>query len=169
MSARVIGTVVRFFDQPDRLYGFIAPKGGGKEVHFHLDGGEDKPVTYAPQPGDEVSYLLELGRKGPAANSWRVTKKAAVLPKRVILTFANLQGLGRDQFRPGDMIVATSDAGGGSNYVAWYSVIYRPATGQVFKIYCSDGEDRGYQPDGIPDGKLPEHIKIIGLQRRSNW
>ena len=57
---------VKFFNE-SKGFGFITPEGGGKDVFVHANGLIDQI-----QDGDEVSYDVEEGRKGPHAVNVRV-------------------------------------------------------------------------------------------------
>ena len=57
---------VKFFNE-SKGFGFISPEGGEKDVFVHANGLIDQI-----QDGDEVSYDVEEGRKGPHAVNVRV-------------------------------------------------------------------------------------------------
>ena len=57
---------VKFFNE-SKGFGFITPEGGEKDVFVHTNGLIDQI-----QDGDEVSYDVEEGRKGPHAVNVRV-------------------------------------------------------------------------------------------------
>ena len=52
---------VKFFNE-SKVFGFITPATGGKEVFVHVTGLIDKI-----RENDEVSYDVEEGKKGPSA------------------------------------------------------------------------------------------------------
>ena len=57
---------VKFFNE-SKGFGFITPQDGEKDVFVHANGLIDQI-----QDGDEVSYDVEEGRKGPHAVNVRV-------------------------------------------------------------------------------------------------
>ncbi|TSJ37349.1 cold-shock protein [Mucilaginibacter corticis] len=52
---------VKFFNET-KGFGFITPDQGGKEVFVHVTGLKDEI-----REGDEVTYEVEDGKKGPSA------------------------------------------------------------------------------------------------------
>jgi CspA family cold shock protein len=52
---------VKFFNE-SKGFGFITPSTGGKEVFVHASG-----LTAPIREGDEVTYDVEEGKKGPGA------------------------------------------------------------------------------------------------------
>lgn len=52
---------VKFFND-EKGYGFITPEDGGKDVFVHKTG-----TTSRINEGDQVSYEIEDGQKGPSA------------------------------------------------------------------------------------------------------
>ena len=52
---------VKFFNET-KGFGFITPDQGGKEVFVHVTGLQDEI-----REGDEVTYEVEDGKKGPSA------------------------------------------------------------------------------------------------------
>lgn len=72
----------------------------------------------------------------------------------------SIQEIGRDALQKGDVCVREIDISRSGNPWTWWSVIFRPTTGEIFKIYCWDGSAGGYSPD-LPAGDLPEDITIL--------
>ena len=52
---------VKFFND-EKVYGFITPEDGSKDVFVHKTG-----TTTRINEGDQVSYEVEDGQKGPSA------------------------------------------------------------------------------------------------------
>ena len=52
---------VKFFNE-SKGFGFITPSNGGKDVFVHVSG-----LTDQIREGDEVTYDVEEGKKGPGA------------------------------------------------------------------------------------------------------
>lgn len=77
---RTEGTLIKWDDA--RGFGFIKPYDGGEDVFVHITA---FPVgTGRPSLGEEVSYELETGDKGPRANhvmSMRTVRTVAQLPE----------------------------------------------------------------------------------------
>jgi len=57
---------VKFFNE-SKGFGFITPSTGGKEVFVHVSG-----LTDPIREGDEVTYDVEEGKKGPGAVNVKV-------------------------------------------------------------------------------------------------
>ena len=64
MSATITGTVKWFND--DKGFGFITPKDGSKDVFVHFSAIQSDSFKSLKE-GQEVSFSIENGAKGPAA------------------------------------------------------------------------------------------------------
>ncbi|HEK2032902.1 TPA: cold-shock protein [Proteus mirabilis] len=64
MSNTMTGTVKWFND--DKGFGFITPKGGSKDVFVHFSAIQSDSFKSLKE-GQEVSFSIENGAKGPAA------------------------------------------------------------------------------------------------------
>lgn len=150
---------VKFFNGADnRRYGFIIV--GREEIFFHLhdyDTGDGTKPKRMPTKGDKIAFERTEGRQGPKACPWMFQGDWKSKTKTIRL--AQIPGIGRDQFQDGDVCVFDTE-GTGDSPVRWITVVYRPSTGEFFKIRCKDGENGSYQPD-LPDGKLPDGVTIV--------
>ena len=66
MSATITGTVKWFND--DKGFGFITPKDGSKDVFVHYSAIQSDDFKSLME-GQEVSFTIENGMKGPAAGN----------------------------------------------------------------------------------------------------
>lgn len=66
MSATITGTVKWFND--DKGFGFITPKDGSKDVFVHYSAIQSDDFKSLME-GQEVSFTMENGMKGPAAGN----------------------------------------------------------------------------------------------------
>ncbi len=57
---------VKFFNS-QKGFGFIAPDNGGKDLFFHKNNIQCDP--HSLNEGQKVSYVEEVGRKGPEATN----------------------------------------------------------------------------------------------------
>ena len=69
MSDTTNGTV-KWFNE-DKGFGFITPSNGGKDVFVHFRSIESEGFKTLAE-GQEVTFVIEQGQKGPQANNVRV-------------------------------------------------------------------------------------------------
>lgn len=69
MSDTTTGTV-KWFNE-DKGFGFITPSNGGKDVFVHFRSIESEGFKTLAE-GQEVTFVIEQGQKGPQANNVRV-------------------------------------------------------------------------------------------------
>ncbi len=160
--------IVKFF-KPEERYGFIVLDNNGGDVFFHAARYSpwlgDQPLSRTPQKGDRLVCKVEPGRngKGPQACRWCFEDEEPVTisdsGESQMIPLSTIPWITEKQLRAGDFSLEVTFNSGGNNPVYWTGIIWRPATTQIFRIACWDGENSSYQPQ-LPKASLPPNIKI---------
>lgn len=159
--------VVKFFNPSEgKRFGFLRVEGRQHDIFFH-EGDYHRgraELRRTPKEGDRLLFEEAAGRQGrPKASPWSFAGEMPVRVtegKQMKLLLRDIGSMAREDLRLDDLYAQEIDCGGGDDYVWWYAIIYRPSTGQIFKLYCSDGESHGWCPTDQKHGKLPEGVTI---------
>lgn len=167
--------IVKFFDaRPGKLFGRIIDE-SGNEIWFHYSSGREfllmvngdvkhssLPGRIAfPKQGDRVVFLRGSNAQGPKATPWGfkaaydllvkeadARKEPKEVPERHLAAVFDLPVDGPDH-RHG--VGHSPDAIGGCYGIGWWSYFKDTTTGEVYRVYCSDGVNGGRGPYSSKD------------------
>jgi cold shock CspA family protein len=173
------GTVKMFDGRGHKMFGFIVPDHGNREVFFHYNNGmavaprkegKDEPRLVEgnlrmPLKGDHVVFEAEDAPKGPKAKAWafgsdwereRLSVDAQATPEKVGAfkkgrQYADVFDLPTDGPTETHPAGISPNAIGGAYGISWYEYFIDASTGETYKIYCCDGVNRSKEAYSIED------------------